>query len=68
MKQEAYPTETTVIRTALRVFRPSERLYVSISQQALFDLIPNEVTWEEDQFPEIASLGSYRTRLAMEEH
>ncbi len=61
---EAYPTETTVIRTALRVFRPSERLYVSISQQALFDLIPNEVTWEEDQFPEIASLGSYRTRLA----
>ncbi|WP_147376214.1 toprim domain-containing protein [Micromonospora radicis] len=61
---ESYPRESTVIRTALRIFRPDERIFVRISQQALFDLTPSEVEWQEDHFPLSLSLDRYRGALA----
>ncbi|MGC4777153.1 hypothetical protein ACLQ2Z_17240 [Micromonospora chalcea] len=61
---ENYPRESTVIRTALRVFRPDERVYFQTSQHALFDLTPGEVEWQEDQFPLPLSLDRYRSSLA----
>ncbi|RKN55320.1 hypothetical protein D7193_11555 [Micromonospora costi] len=61
---EAYPRESTVIRTALMMFGPSEPVYVSVLQQALFDLTPGEVEWQEDHFPLAPSLDRYRSALA----
>ena len=63
-EHEAYPRESTVIRTALRAFRPDEKVYVQISQHALLDLTPGEVEWQEDQFPLPLSLDRYRRSLA----
>ncbi|MCG5436798.1 hypothetical protein [Micromonospora foliorum] len=63
-EHESYPRESTVIRTALRAFRPDEKVYVRISQQALFDLTPGEVEWQEDEFPLPLSLERYRSSLA----
>jgi hypothetical protein len=61
---EAYPSESTVIRTALRAFRPTDKVFAAISQQALFELMPNGIEWLEDEFPKPSSLGGHRTELA----